>query len=511
MSESDTSARSSSNPTERIRLPLVVPVLPYLRDHHYDGKIMLPAVEIMQRLAGSVQSYLPDVPVLRMHSASFERFLNIQDDCHDIEAINELEIYENGRISSSLLTISPIKGTSITRTKVHAVVNFGGIEGNIIDPPMDVISALEGICQRITPQELYQDLVPFGPSYQNVKGDVYLSTGGAIAHVSGPDHPAPAVPLGSPFPLDGALHVACAWGQRYHNIIAFPVGFAKRSIIRPAVVGHLYTCRILPRSCIGGSLQFDIWIVDSAGDLCEEIRGLIMRDVSGGRLTPHQWIRWDGRDSLASIRKQCMAVSVIEDSTVTAFAVRALSEDERMRYHKMGRKRQNDYLAARLALKHLSRKLAGDDLVTPAPEISTLMPDNIHPRCHVPGGVDPEYCSVSHDSRFAVAVAGNKEIGVDVEYVSDRVLKARHCYMSKEEMALTEESTLGSMHASIRIWSIKEGVAKATGKPLAESWSSAEVKEVGLSRSYLTVDGARYAAFHDDVDNHIFTLVKREY
>jgi phosphopantetheinyl transferase len=373
-----------------------------------------------------------------------------------------------------------------------------------------MISALEGICQRITPKELYQDLVPFGPSYQNVKGDVYLSTGGAIAHVSGSDHPTPSVPLGSPFPFDGALHVACVWGQRYHNIIAFPVGFAKRSIIKPAVMGHIYTCRILPLLCIGGSLQFDIWILDSAGDLCEEIRGLIMKDISRGRLTPPQWIRWDGRDSLASIRKQCTAVAVIEDSTITAFAVRALSENEQMRYRKMGRKRQNNFLAARLALKHLSRKLAGDDLVTPASEISTMMPDNIHPRCHVPRGVDPEYCSVSHDRRFAVAVAGDAEMGVDVEYVSDRVLKARHCYMNKEEIALTEKSTMGILHASIRIWSIKEGVAKATGKPLAESWSSAKVKEVGLSRSYLTVEGARYAAFHDNVDDHIFTLVKRE-
>jgi phosphopantetheinyl transferase len=176
----------------------------------------------------------------------------------------------------------------------------------------------------------------------------------------------------------------------------------------------------------------------------------------------------------------------------------------------MGRKRQNNFLAARLALKHLSRKLAGDDLVTPASEISTMMPDNIHPRCHVPGGMDPEYCSVSHDGRFAVAVAGNEEMGVDVEYVSDRVLKSRHCYMSKEEMALTEKSSLGILRASIRIWSIKECVTKATGKPLAASWSSTEVKEVGLSRSYLTAEGARYSAFHDDVDNHIFTLVKRE-
>jgi hypothetical protein len=37
-------------------------------------------------------------------------------------------------------------------------------------------------------------------------------------------------------------------------------------------------------------LRFDIWIVDLQGRSCEAIWGVRMRDVSGGKLTPPEWI-----------------------------------------------------------------------------------------------------------------------------------------------------------------------------------------------------------------------------
>jgi hypothetical protein len=278
-----------SRMSERIRLTLVIPVNPYLTDHHFERKILLPAVEILQRLAGSAQSYRSDAHVRCMRSASFDRFLHIENDSQVIETCHEMEIYESGRVSSKLITIDRIRGT-MTRTKVHAAVNFTAMEERIAGPPNDTVSAPYGICYRIPSQKLYGELVPFGPSYQNVRGDILLSESGARARVHAADHPAPSEPLGSPFPFDGALHVACAWGQRFCHIVAFPVGFEKRLIINPTVPGETYLCTILPIPVNGESLHFDIWIHDSAGGLREEIRGVIMRDVSGGRVKPPDWI-----------------------------------------------------------------------------------------------------------------------------------------------------------------------------------------------------------------------------
>ena len=279
----------SSRMTEHIRLPLMIPVYPYLKDHHFEGKIILPAVEVLQRLAGSVQAYLPNAYVRHMRAATFDRFLNIGNDSDGIEACNDLEVYESGRIFSKLITIDRIRET-MTRTKVHAAVSFTSTGERAADMPMNAISLPEDICYKISSQKLYSDLVPFGPSYRNVRDDIFLSEGGAMAQVYAADHQAPSEPLGSPFPFDGALHVACAWGQRYSHIVAFPVGLEERIIVKPTIPGDTYHCRISPVSTTGEALLFDIWIHDLTGDLHEEIRGVIMRDVSSGRIKPPGWV-----------------------------------------------------------------------------------------------------------------------------------------------------------------------------------------------------------------------------
>ncbi|MBI4633662.1 MAG: polyketide synthase dehydratase domain-containing protein [Deltaproteobacteria bacterium] len=495
---------------ERIRLPLAIPVQPYLKDHHFDGKIIFPAVEILQLLAGSALSYRSDVHVRRMRFASFDRLLPVEEDSGVIEACNELEVYECGRISSKFITEGMIRGTTIRRTKVHAVVDFAETGERISGLPMDMASALEGISCGVSSGKLYSDLVPFGPSYQNITGKIFLSASGAVAHVQAAEHPAPSEPLGSTFPLDAALHAACAWGQRFHNTVAFPVGFEERLVVNPTVPGETYFCRILPAPVTGSSLTFDIWIHDLSAGLREYIRGVLMRDISGGRIRPPEWVRSEGTDPLAVIRGECRALSVIDHDTVVDFAINALSSDERERSERMGAKRLRNYLGARLALKYLSRKLSGGDRATPAADIHTVMADGIRPCCPVLGNTGPMNCSVSHDRRFAVAVAGDGEIGVDVEMIADRILKVRHAYMGREEMTLTDASPLGVTQASVRVWSIKEGVSKATGRSLAESWKHVSVSEIGINESRLSVEGIRYAAFHDTVDDHVFTLVKRE-
>lgn len=510
MPSSVSSTADPSRMRERIRLSLTIPVQPYLKDHHFDGKIIFPAVEILHLLAGSALSYRSDAHVRCMRLASFDRLLPIAEDSRVIEAYNELEVYESGRISSKFITEGMIRGTTIRRTKVHAVVDFAEAGERIEGLPIDMASALEGIPYGISSEKLYSDLVPFGPSYRNISGNIFLSASGAVAYVQGATHPAPSEPLGSTFPFDAALHAACAWGQRFHNIVAFPVGFEERRIVNPTLPGETYFCRILPALVTGPALSFDIWIHDLSAGLREYVRGVMMRDISGGRISPPEWVRSEGRDPLAVIRGQCRAIAVIDLDTIADFAIKALSGDERERSEHMGAKRLRNYLGARLALKYLSRKLSGGDRVTPAADIHTVMADGIRPCCPDSGNKTPINCSVSHDRRFAVAVADDGEIGVDVEMVSDRILKVRHAYMGREEMRLTDVSPLGVAQASVRVWSIKEGVSKATGRSLAESWKHVSVSEIGRNKSRLTVEGTRYAAFHDTVDDHVFTLVKWE-
>ena len=503
------SPATPSQVKERIRLRLTIPVRPYLRDHHFSGKIVLPAVEILQHLAGSLQAYRPETPVHCMRRASFDRFLGIDEHAAVIDAWQELETCENGRLTSRLMSTGVIPGGAIKRTKVHAVVDFDVLGESGPALPMDLAAALDGMAFGITAQALYRDLVPFGPAFQNVTDTIFLNENGALCHVIAAKHPASVEPLGSPFPMDGALHAACAWGQRFHHLVTFPVGFDERRVVHPTVPGELYHGTILPLSAKGGVLRFDIWIFNGEGDLCEEISGVTMKDVSRGRVKPPDWVLSKEAIPLANIREHCRAASIIELNAMAPFAARALSPHEQERFERMGKVRRKSYLAGRLALKHLARKLAHGDRVTPASAIHTIMPDGTQPCCPVPGNDSPVFCSLSHDRRYAIAVADDEAIGVDVEQISARVLKARRVYMGKEELALTAASSLGEIEASMRVWSIKEGIAKMMDRPLAASWASVQVQATGRFESRLIVDRVPYRAFHDTVDGHLFTLVKK--
>ncbi|MDX9745843.1 MAG: polyketide synthase dehydratase domain-containing protein [Syntrophales bacterium] len=491
------------------RFPCSISVLPYLQDHHVAGKTIFPAAEILQHLGGTVANVRPEFCVTVMGQAAFGRFLEIGPDDDEIRVFHDVKVIENSRISARLVTVAPSGRSAIRREKIHAIVDFPGSTEHEAAFPYDLSASLEGICFRVSAEKIYRDLIPFGPAFHSLQGDVFLTEGGGLGRVLAAPHPAPLTPLGSIFPFDGAMHVACAWSQRFHGIVAFPIGFNERRVMNPTVQGETYCCRILPVRVTPENFIFDMIIADERGNLRESIRGLTMKDVFVGRGKPPSWIRQDRGDPLPTLRANCHALAVMEDDAFFDFAELALTPVESERFAKMGRRRQRGYLMGRLALKALARELAGGERLTPAQDIHTMMPDGIRPCCPHPSGQTPVSCSLSHDRRFAVAAVSDEPIGVDVEVLSERVLKARHLFMNDQESRLTDASSLGVMPAALRVWSIKESVTKAINIPIGDCWQRTDVLEIGEHVSHLKVDGRDYIAFHDTVDDHLFTLVKR--
>jgi len=494
--------------TEVFRIAKSLTVLPYLRDHYFYGRAILPAVEILQGLAASVIASCPDSQAAQMTSASFPHFLEIKPEEETIFFSHELKKSAQGNISGCLSSITNSGISGIRREKIHATVDFPPAFSPAPAPlPADLASSLEGICYRLPAEKLYEELVPFGKAYRNIQGQVLLTPAGALAQLHAPDCSAPAFPLGSPFPCDAVMHLACAWSQRFRRIVAFPVGFANRRIFAPTQADETYYGRVVPVTVAGDTLIFDMGIYDMAGHPREVIKGMQMRDVSGGKAVPPPWIITDSHDPLRTIRKHCRALTVMESEAIYNFASSALSPAEKEKFHNMGARRQQTYLAGRLALKALARLLAAD-ATTPASAVSTIGTDGIKPCCPDLAGNKSLSCSLSHDRRFAVAVSAEEPLGVDVEYLSERVLKARHLYMNAGEIALADASPLGAIAASLRIWSIKECLTKAADTPVTVSWKHASAEELGQNESRFIWKGQCHTAYHDTVDDHLFTLVK---
>jgi hypothetical protein len=277
---------------QKKRYPWNIEVYPYLQDHHFDGKVILPAVELLIVLAKVAKINFPQVNISYMHKARFFRFLSISPDTRRLEVFVDIETTDDGVVVASLLTSVKSKTGTISRTAEHARVEFAAADYTpSFVPPFRVVNKLKGNCISVPSTTIYRELVPFGTAYQNIVGDLSVSPEGAVAYVSGGGNEADEDLLGSPFPLDAAMHAACVWGQRFSGIVPFPVGFEKRIIYKKTKKGGIYLGRVVPVNVKHNSLIFDAWIYDSDGIIYESISGIQMRDVSQGRLRPPQWIK----------------------------------------------------------------------------------------------------------------------------------------------------------------------------------------------------------------------------
>lgn len=280
------------------RYPLTISNAAGLQDHRFLGQAVLPAVHAMEYLALTVEQVFPDAPLTFSEDIRFDKFLALPTpDIPTVEAFAEIEVNPEDDIEAVLLTRHVAAKSGMTRMKMHARTRFHRtIRADASMPKSPTWHNEEQDGYQLPVDRLYADMVPFGMTFQNVVSPVWLRPEGAWAVVSGgmPGGDIRSPRLGSPFPLDAALHAACAWAQRYVGVVAFPVAMQQRVIRQQTRPGQEYNACACFREEDGACLIFDLWLHDRKGRLCEFIRGLAMRDVSGGRLRPPAWIR-DGK------------------------------------------------------------------------------------------------------------------------------------------------------------------------------------------------------------------------
>ncbi|MBN1496386.1 MAG: polyketide synthase dehydratase domain-containing protein [Spirochaetes bacterium] len=491
--------------TGPVRAPITIRIHDYLRDHLFRDSAVFPAVEAMSVLAASASSRHTGLDVRRIGNARFLRFLDLPPGVTSLEAAFEAVSGTDGSVTASLLTVKKSGKTTITRKLEHAFCTFGVSAELPPTPPLDASLALDGICVSPEHERIYRDLVPFGPAFQNIRS-LHVTRSGALAMVSGGAPVAHDGPLGSPFPLDASFHAACVWGQRFGGIVGFPVEFGLRIIHNRTQPGTDYIARIFPTGTDKETLLFDIFIYNEDGLLHEEVRGLAMRDVSGKTILPPVWIADSGEDPLEPIRRQCADLCVIELGTVSGACEKILSGPELERSASMREKRMRSFCSARLALKTLSRRASKNDMKTLPAQINTMAPDG-RPLCPRTDGGAELFCTASHDSRFAIAALSDRPVGIDVEEITERVLKGQEHYMQNQEIALVRGHPLGEMKASIRVWSVKEAVSKASGLHIVEAWRRSSVQEIKSDATVIALDGTPYHAAHAVFDGHIVTII----
>lgn len=194
--------------------------------------------------------------------------------------------------------------------------------------------------------------------------------------------------------------------------------------------------------------------------------------------------------------------------SVTDLKPEMLTQRELGRAAELGETRKAKFLSARLALKALSRDLGLARSDQPGHDIETLACDGIRPE--LPEGPNGAryYVSVSHDKAFVLVVAGPFPLGLDMEQVHPKIVQAGRIFMHQREMALVRSFAPGADQGAVRVWGIKEAMAKLLNLPLPEAWRAVELAELGVTETRFQVEGTKLLALHVPWSDRIITIVK---
>jgi phosphopantetheinyl transferase len=209
---------------------------------------------------------------------------------------------------------------------------------------------------------------------------------------------------------------------------------------------------------------------------------------------------WAGIERL---RSACLGMVLLDMETVSPIEESLFTPREAAKAISMGPRRRRGFTAARVALKRLARQLNLVEKDRPDRTIETLCGDGVKP-CLGDSGI---YCSVSHCGRLVIAVAHRHPIGVDVEMVSEKVIRTRHLFMSTRERDLVSLSGLGPERAATRAWTIKEAAAKALGLDLFQAIREVEVVSVGEEEGVMKYREKTYPTRHTEGNGYVITLI----
>jgi phosphopantetheinyl transferase len=235
----------------------------------------------------------------------------------------------------------------------------------------------------------------------------------------------------------------------------------------------------------------------------ESRKPLSFTDINYDALQKETAVSWPGIEHL---RDACLGLVLFDVETLSPEEEGLFTPRELEKYLRMGRQRRKSFKAARVALKILSRQLGLVKGNRSGCTIETLGPDNLRP-CLAESGL---YCSVSHSSRFVVAVAHRHPVGVDIEGVSHRIQKIHHLFLSPGENQMISQSGLDFQLAATLVWSIKEAAVKALGLHLFQALREVKVVQMEKEKSSIRVQEKTCLARHSQGHGQVIALVTIE-
>lgn len=356
----------------------------------------------------------------------------------------------------------------------------------------------------LTGDEIYAERRMFhGPSFQCLIGEFVLGDEGIIGDLCVRSSDAlfastrsPQL-LTDPCLLDAVGQIVGLWAMEQERYV-FPIGLTKLEIYRPTPpVGTRAPVRVEILQSEGKTLVADVEVQDGEG-------GVWMR-ISGWRTWKFRWEkrlvdfrRQPDRHLLATPapgrRPEGSTALVLSGADLEQFdpallARYFLSVDEMSAFKNLERfpQRQRQWLYGRVAAKDAVRLWAveqqqGEMLHPAAFEISSDERGRpfIKPSALL---ASPPLLSISHSENRAIAIAHERDVGIDLERIGARQANVVEAFASSKEREAISNFPSQERDAWItRLWCAKEAVGKLLGVGL-------EGKPLSLQAIEMTEDG----------------------
>ena len=209
--------------------------------------------------------------------------------------------------------------------------------------------------------------------------------------------------------------------------------------------------------------------------------------------------------------------------------INLLSNKEVKFYNKYtNHKSKMEFIAGRILSKLLLLKLYKEDIykIENYKNINITKKDNGAPLIEIDNFKSNKQLnlSISHKNNYIICAVDKKfTIGVDIEEISNRVIKVKDKYISQEEDSIIRDfckknnNCLQDYYTSL--WSSKESIVKCFESNFMEIAKKASLKEIRNDKIVLDylVDHKKEQnrklkinCFNRKLDNHIFTFIKQE-
>ncbi len=515
--------------------------MPFLKDHAFHGRIVTPAVLFLEMIGENALLLFPDYHMTSIKRIDFKGFLWLNED-KATQVMTEIKVSD---FKSDSVTIEGTiyyehfnKTRQIKRKRMiaifEALLKPANYQADLYYQfPFFLISD-----QIIEKEEIYPDLVGLGESFNQLDSVLQLSpekgiTGLLLKTDDKKQTESMNWLLGDPFIRDSAYHLASIFGN--HVMGGFNVPFSMSGIhFHKALKDKSYFCLAQVIEHTSKESTYSLKIIDNHGLVVESYSRISytysvnIRNDPVHELIKKRMARIGELESLTQSIQQYIpdvgiwSVNMVQK--IESFLLKHLTNDEIAIYKKYLRKKsQVEFLGGRLLsklclLQTMKKKVTSMSDFT---DLNIKRSDNGSPELFVQGYPKKmPFFSISHKNDYIFCITHpSRKVGIDVEGVSERLIKVKEKYVSGEEetLLLTDSPDARDSHSSLirrytELWASKESIVKYLDSSFLEVAQKAVLKKIEDKEFYFIyndLDGRsiQLKTVNFTYSNHIFSIL----